>query len=333
MGATLMRIPIAVVRGGYSGESVISMQSAANMMAAVDHARFDPWFVTITPQGWSCSTPEEVPIPFDRGGFACVQDGHVIPFRMALIAIHGTPGENGLLQGYLDMLGIPYQTGGVLNMALTFSKHSTTAILREMGFRVAPSVLLTSPQDPMAGLALAQVGLPCFVKPDASGSSLGISKVKHASELKAALEVAFKECDAVMVEGAVQGRELTCGVIAPGAPPQALPVCEIVHSHEFFDYEAKYHATDTREIVPASIPDAVAALCQERSVAIFKALRCRGMARVDHIWTGDELVTIEVNTTPGFTAASILPKMLAAAGIAPSTLVNALLTDALQPAR
>lgn len=325
---------IAVIRGGYSGESVISLQSAARMMAAIDRERYEAIYVTIARGTWSAQDADEQQLPFDRGEFSvvrCLPDGtHAVQrFDAALIAIHGAPGENGELQGYLDMLGVPYQTGGVLSMALSFSKYATTALLRQLGFEVAPSVLLKKG----AGDALervATIGYPCFAKPDRSGSSLGVAKVKQPEELAAALEQAFKEDAHVMVEGAVSGRELTCGVIDLDGVPRALPVCEIRHSHEFFDYEAKYHAKDTQELVPAPLPDDVTRMVQQRSAAIYSALDCAGMVRVDHFWTGDKLVTIEVNATPGFSGASIFPKMLEVSGIGVEAAINGLVARMLQ---
>lgn len=325
----MQRPSIAVVRGGYSGESVISHQSAATMMQSLDTARFDPYYVTITQADWTCERPDGTLLPFDRGGFALDRGQGMERFRAALIAIHGAPGEDGKLQGYLDMLDVPYQTGNVLNMALTFSKYSTTALLRQLGFPVAPSALVRKNLEFPAG-AVQALGLPVFVKPDESGSSLGIGKVKRQDELRPALDVAFRECDSLLVEGAVAGRELTCGVLRLGGTVRALPICEIRTSREFFDYEAKYHATDTEEIVPAPIPDDVTRLVQERSVAIYQALDCRGMARVDHFWTGTELITIEVNTTPGFSAASIYPKMLKVDGLGIPAAVNGLVAECLQ---
>ena len=319
---------IAVIRGGYSGESVISHQSAKRMMAAIDRDRFEPLFVTIDKDHWSCSTADGTALGLDRGRFAISTADAERRFQAALIVIHGAPGENGLLQGYLDMLGIPYQTGGVLNMALTFSKYSTTALLREMGFAVAASVLLY-PDSEAPETLVARLGYPCFVKPDQSGSSLGVTKVKRPEDLRPALEAAFRECPAVMVEGAVTGQELTCGVLRMDGAVQALPVCEIRTSREFFDYEAKYHATDTEELIPAPLSDEVTRMVQERSASIYRALDCAGMVRVDHFWTGSELITIEVNTVPGFSGASIFPKMLEVGGVGVETAVNAAIQDAL----
>ena len=320
---------IAVVRGGYSGESVISHQSALRLLEALDSARFEPYYVTVTKDQWTCESVDGSSIPFDRGVFAIDLGNGPVRFKMALIAIHGAPGEDGKLQGYLDMLQVPYQTGDVLNMALTFSKYSTASFLRQWGIPVSPSVLLRKGL-PLPKVELEALGLPVFVKPDQSGSSLGVSKVKSAEAMEAALEAAFAECDSVMVEAAVVGRELTCGVLRIGADVRALPICEIRTSREFFDYEAKYHALDTEEIVPAELPDEVTRLVQERSEAIFRVLDCRGMARVDHFWTGTELITIEVNTTPGFSGASIYPKMLEVDGIGVPKVVNDLVEGCLK---
>lgn len=329
-----MSLPlIAVFRGGYTGESVISHQSARRMMDAIDRQRFDPLFITLTRETWSCETPDDLRIPLDRGRLQVDRGRGPETFAAAMIAIHGAPGEDGKLQGQLDMLGIPYQTGGVLNMALTFSKYTTTAMLRQLGFPVANSLLLAQRNEETEREVLRHVGLPCFVKPDQSGSSIGISKVKTEADLKPALDIAFQEDGTVMCEAFVQGRELTCGVIRLDGTVRALPVCEIRHSHEFFDYEAKYHAKDTEELIPAPLPEAVTREVQERSAAIYRALGCRGMVRVDHFYTGEEVVTIEVNTTPGFSGASIFPKMLDAAGIGVPYAVNALIAEMLQRTR
>lgn len=320
---------IAVLRGGYSGESVISHQSASCMMRTIDTERYLPVHVTIERERWSCATAAGDTLEFDRGSFTVtLPHGKKCKVDAALIAIHGSPGEDGHVQGMLDMLRIPYQTGDVLNMAITFSKFTTVALLRQLGFTVAPSVLVTRSM-PDALQRAASMELPCFVKPDRSGSSLGVSKVKHPDELQAALDAAFAECNAVLVERAVSGRELTCGVMRLDGRTKALPVCEVRTSREFFDYEAKYHAKDTEEIVPALLPEEVTALVQERSVAIYDALDCKGMVRVDHFWTGSELVTIELNTVPGFSEASIFPKMLNASGIKMDQAVNGLIADML----
>lgn len=329
---------IAILRGGYTGESVISMKSAGTMMDALDPARSEPVFVSISKTAWSCERNDGTPLTFDRGKFTADRGKGPERFAAALIAIHGTPGEDGKLQGYLDMLNIPYQTGGVLNMAITMSKFSTTGLLRQMGFPVAASLLLQGRDAGTEQRIRDEVGVPCFVKPDNSGSSLGISKVKTLAELGPALDKAFAEDPTVMCEAFVQGRELTCGVFRHNGEVTALPVCEIRTSHEFFDYEAKYHAADTQEIVPAPIPASVATTVQQRSEAIYRVLNCNGMVRIDHFWLedqgdGQQVVTIEVNTVPGFTPVSIFPKMLAAAGITIDDAVNGMVVEMLQASR
>jgi D-alanine-D-alanine ligase len=323
---------IAVFRGGYSGEAVISRQSAKRMAEAVDPAQYESLYISISVSEWTCETLDGTPIELDRGNLGIDRGNGAERFSAALIAIHGGPGEDGRLQGFLDILGIPYQTGDVLNMATTFSKFTTTAMLRTMGFPVAPSVVLFRDMPDVLSRA-ASVGLPCFVKPDQSGSSLGVSKVKTVEEMAPALAAAFAECHSVLVEGAVSGRELTCGVLRVNGNTTAMPVCEIRTSREFFDYEAKYHAQDTEELIPAPLPDEVTTLVQQRSVAIYVAMNCEGMVRVDHFWTGDELITIELNTVPGFSAASIFPKMLKVSGYGVERAVNGLVADMLKQRR
>lgn len=326
---------IAILRGGYTGESVISLKSAQTMMDALDFNRFDAAFISVGHEGWTCERSDGTVLPFDRGAFSTDRGYGPERFAAALIAIHGTPGEDGKLQGYLDMLKVPYQTGGVLNMAITMSKFSTTGLLRQMGFPVASSLLLQGRDGGTEQRIRDEVGLPCFIKPDNSGSSLGISKVKAAGELGPALDKAFAEDPTVMCEAFVQGRELTCGVLRIGDEVRALPVCEIRTSREFFDFEAKYNAPDTQEIVPAPVPEHISTLVQERSEAIYRALKCNGMARIDHFWVegqgdGKEVITIEVNTVPGFTPVSIFPKMLAAAGITIAEAVNGMVAGMLR---
>ena len=326
---------IAIFRGGYTGESVISLKSAGTIMDALDAKRFNAAYITVERSGWICTRADGTTLPFDRADFTADRGQGHERFNAAFILIHGTPGEDGKLQGYLDMLGVPYQTGGVLNMALTMSKFSTTGLLRQMGFPVSPSIIVHRDEPEAASHVLREVGVPCFVKPDNSGSSLGISKVKTEEELEPALKIAFAEDPTVMCEAFIKGRELTCGVIRHQNKVQALPVCEIRTTREFFDFEAKYNATDTEEIVPAPIPDAIATIVQQRSEAIYRALNCNGMVRIDHFWLegqGDnqEVLTLEVNTVPGFTPVSIFPKMLAAAGIPLGELVNGMVAGMLQ---
>lgn len=321
---------IAVVRGGYSGESVISHQSAERVMGAVDRQRFDAVFITIEENDWSCTGINGDELSFDRSTFMVEGKKRI---DAAFIVIHGSPGEDGRLQGLMDMAKVPYQTGDHVCMGMTFSKYSTTAMLRQLGFPVADSVLVNK-RSGIDRKRIEQLGMPLFVKPDRSGSSLGVTKVKELAQLDQAVELAFKEGDLVMVERGVSGRELTCGVIDLKGEVKALPVCEIRTTREFFDYEAKYHSADTQELIPAPIPDNITRMVQERSVAIYNAMNCRGMVRVDHFWSGGDddrsLITIELNTVPGFSKASIFPKMLEAAGIGVETAINGLIQEMLR---
>lgn len=302
-------------------------------MEAIDQQRYESVYVTITTSAWTSEDASGMALGLDRSDLTIDRGKGRETVSAALIAIHGTPGEDGKLQGYLDMLNIPYQTGDVLCMSVTFSKYATIALLGQQGFPVAPSVLIHRHSN-IDQKEIEALGLPVFVKPDRSGSSLGVSKVKSAGDLENALEVAFAECDQVLVEGAVTGRELTCGVFRDATGVQALPICEIRTSREFFDFEAKYHATDTEEIIPAPLPDHITRAIQERSAAIYQAFNCKGMVRVDHFWTGGEdpasIVTIELNTTPGFSGASIFPKMIEASGRNIPAVINGLIEEMLQ---
>ncbi len=325
-----MQLPlIAVFRGGYSGESVISHQSAQRMMDAIDHDRARSVFITISNEAWTCEHPQGGSLELDRADLTVQLDGERTRIEAALIAIHGSPGEDGKLQGMLEMYGIPFQTGDVLSMSITFSKSATVALLKQQGFPVAPSIILSFGDRSID--RIKDLGFPVFVKPDRSGSSLGVSKVKEQAELMPALDLAFAESDQVLVEAAVTGRELTCGVIRIGSEAKALPICEIKTSREFFDYEAKYHSSDTQEIIPADLPVGISQMIQQRSVAIYKAFNCRGMVRVDHFWTGGmdagSVITIELNTVPGFSGASIFPKMIEAAGLSVKEVINGMIAE------
>lgn len=317
---------VAIARGGYSGESEVSMGSAQQFMDSIDYQRFEAIFITIHKSNWSASDKDDHPLELDRHNLSIA--GRQVD--AVLIAIHGTPGEDGLLQGYLDMLGIPYQTGDVLNMSLTFSKFNTTTLLRQLGFTVSRSIMLRANNQAALDRVDSEVGFPCFIKPDRSGSSLGISKVKKKEELPAALELAFSEGQMVMAEKEITGRELTCGVIDLGDGPKTLPLCEVKTDREYFDYEAKYHSDSTQEIVPAQISESDALAIKSRSLEIFQALDCRGMVRIDYFLDAGKITTIEVNTVPGFSKASILPKMLRADGIGLERAVNDLVANMLK---
>lgn len=314
---------VAVVCGGYSGEAVVSMRSAAMVIEHIDKNLYSPVKVVIQPDRWYAEWKgSEVEV--NRNDFSVMLDGHSVQFDGAFIIVHGTPGENGLLQGYFDMLGLPYTTGDVLNMAITFNKKATTTFLKSLGFSVAESVVLFEKVGWEVNDIIKQVGLPCFVKPNNGGSSIGTSKVKQEMELSAAIEKAFKEDRQVIVESFLDGTEVTCGVIQWQGKVMALPMTEIVTQNEFFDFEAKYKGQSS-EITPARIEKALFDEIQSLSESIYKQLKCRGMIRVDFIIQSQVPYVVEVNTVPGFSAASIIPQQAACVGIDKTALISAVI--------
>jgi D-alanine-D-alanine ligase len=319
---------IAVVCGGYSGEKEISMASGKMVMTNIDRTLFDPVLVIIDRSGWRAELNGNT-VNVDKNDFSIESNGTRITFDAAFIAIHGTPGEDGKLQGYFDLLGIPYNTGGVLAMALTFDKFVTTSMLRSAGFKVADSVLIKSGDTINEYQIVAQLGLPCFVKPTNAGSSLGVSKVKTAAELIPAIETAMKESGHVMVEAFVEGTEITCGVLQINGKAKAIQITEIVSHNEFFDYQAKYQGKSD-EITPARIPQNKFDECLKLSEEIFTFLNCRGFSRVDFILKGNDLYCIEINTVPGMSEMSILPQQCAVYGMSKTEMISGVIENSLR---
>ncbi len=311
--------PVAVFAGGYSAEAAVSLKSAAMVMNNIDRDRFDPVLITVTKQGWKAEY-NGAPVIVNRADLSVETPAGTIRPQVAFIMIHGTPGENGILQGYLDTIGMPYTTGGVLNMALTFDKGLTTQTLRAMGLPTTTGVLIRPGGNRNLDEIIAITGLPCFVKPNRGGSSIGMTKVSRAEQLEAAIATAFNEDSQVIVERFISGTEVTCGVIPWEGGIRALPATEIVSENEFFDFEAKYLGK-SQEITPARIPDATMKVVQDLAEQIYIALECRGMIRVDMIIAEGQPHVIEVNTVPGFTEASIIPQQAAAVGIGKTELI------------
>lgn len=314
---------IAVVCGGYSGEARVSMKSAAMVMNNIDREKYDPIQVVITQDRWYAEVNQRE-VDVDKNSFTVPASEGLIAFDGAFIIVHGTPGENGLLQGYFDMIGLPYTTGDVLNMALTFNKKMTTRTLGQMGFRVAKSLVLERNEPYSVSFLTANLGLPCFVKPNCGGSSIGASRVNAPEEMHVALESAFREDEHVIIEEFVEGTEVTCGVINYKGRITALPITEIVSKKEFFDFEAKYQGA-SEEITPARISSELTQLVQSQCEDIYKKLECRGMIRIDFLLRGEEAFVVEVNTVPGFTEASIIPQQAGVLGISKKELINTVL--------
>jgi D-alanine-D-alanine ligase len=326
---------LAVLAGGYSAEAAVSLRSAETVMAHIDRSRFQPYLVRIERGGWWAEGPEGEVLPIDRRDFTATTPDGPLFFDGVFIMVHGSPGEDGKLQGYFELLGIPFSTGGSRSMALTFHKGWTTAMLRNAGIPVARSVELF-PHEPVDPAALtAQLGLPCFVKPNEAGSSIGVHRVDTPEALAPAIAAAFAaEPGTVLVEALLPGREFTVGVLPPAHPaaaPTPLPVTEIISFNAFFDYAAKYEGA-SREVTPAEIPEAWAAKMQALAGQIYRLLHCRGVIRVDMMVAPDGLPhVIEVNTVPGFSAASIIPQQAAAAGISTTDLITRILEATLLP--
>ena len=314
---------IAVVCGGYSGEAEVSMRSAAMVMEHIDLTLYSPMKIVIQKNRWFAEW-KGAEWEVNRNDFSVMLDGEIHQFDGAFIIVHGTPGENGLLQGYFEMLGIPYTTGDVLNMSITFNKKATTTFLKSLGFSVAESVVLYKNEEWNVDSILQRVGLPCFVKPNNGGSSIGTSKVKELGQLMPAIEKAFKEDGQVIIESFLNGTEVTCGVIQWEGKVRALPMTEIVSENEFFDFEAKYKGK-SNEITPARIDKALFEEIQNLSEKIYIQLKCRGMIRVDFIIHDGLPHVVEVNTVPGFSAASIIPQQAACVGIDKTALITAVI--------
>lgn len=304
---------VAIVCGGYSGEYEVSVKSAGQVFEHLDKTRFNPFLVEISRRGWVCKLDgKEVPV--DKELFSVAIDGRVIRFDVVFNAIHGTPGEDGKLQGYLDIMGIPYTSCDVTTSALSFNKSFCKKVVASMGVMTANSVhLYRDTPDPVYAV-WEEIAFPCFVKPNNGGSSVGMSKVKKAEELEEALNKAFHEDNEVLVEDFIAGRELTCGVIRSQGEIIAFPVTEIISKTDFFDYEAKYKEGLADEVVPADIPSDVSDKCRRISISLYEKLNCSGVVRFDFIYSNYEFYFLEVNTVPGLSAQSIVPKMARAHG-------------------
>ena len=311
-----MKKQIALVAGGYSGEYDISLKSADGLYSFIDKARYDLHRVLLTRNEWSVLLPDGTKCPVDRNDFSYHHpDGRHIRFDFAYITIHGTPGEDGRLQGYFDMLSIPYSSCGALASALTFNKYTCTQFLRSQGIRVADAIRLRSTQSAEEVDAKA-LDMPVFVKPNAGGSSLGTTKVKDASQLTEAIKSAFACDDEVIIERFVAGTEVTCGCYKTRERMVLLPLTEVVTSNDFFDFDAKYNG-QVSEITPARISAEMTQWIQDQTRHIYHLIGAKGIIRVDFIIPpdGSDPVMLEVNTTPGMTETSFIPQQIRAAGL------------------
>ncbi|MCB9046490.1 MAG: D-alanine--D-alanine ligase [Chitinophagales bacterium] len=327
-----MKKNIALLAGGYSGEYVISIQTAATIRKNLDEKRYNIYTIVVTKEDWWYDTDSGAKVSVDKNDFTLNIDGQKIVFDMAFIAMHGTPGEDGRMQGYLDMMSVPYTSCNAIVSALTFNKSYCNKVVKDFNVvNIANSVHLIKGEPYSVGSILEQIQLPMFVKPNESGSSLGVTKVKSVEELLPAIEKAFKEDDQVLIEEFIEGRELTIGIYKVKGKLHALPATEIVSKNEFFDFEAKYTPGVTNEITPAPISDKVKDMLETKSQYIYRHLNCKGVVRMDYILQNisEKLYFLEVNTMPGQSEASIVPQQVAAAGISLSEFYNSLVEDCL----
>lgn len=319
---------VAIVCGGYSGEYAVSLRSGAGISSWIDRSIFMPFLYVIELEGWYVLIDDER-IPIDRASFSFEWQGERYTPSYAYITIHGTPGEDGIFQGYLDMLGIPYNTGGVFAEALTFNKYHCNRYLSTYPeVRVARSIRFGKNDVMPSNRSIVDtLGLPLFVKPNMGGSSVATSRVDTEEELTSAIALAQDECQEVMLERFIAGTEVTCGAYALSGEIVALPVTEVVTKNKFFDFDAKYKG-EVEEITPARISTALTEQIQALTRAIYGYVDARGIIRVDYIIEADGRPTLlEVNTTPGMTPTSFIPQQIAAAGLDMSSLLTNLITE------
>lgn len=317
---------IAIVAGGDSPEYEVSVKSATEVARALGE-RYATYIIMIRENNWYWEDPRGRRFGIDRNDFTLRLDERKVRFDAVFIAIHGTPGENGLLQGYFDMLGIPYTSCNAFCSALTFNKHACKLFLKEYGIQMADSIMIRRGESSDPGAILSKIGLPCFVKPNDSGSSFGVSKVKKHEDLLPAIEKAFQESNEILVESFMDGREVACGVVKAAGKKIVLPVTEIVPKNEFFDYEAKYTPGKSDEITPATIGEKLTEEVQQLSSLIYDLLGCKGIVRVDFIIVKGKPLFLEINTVPGMTAESLIPKQAKVAGIEPGDLYSMVIED------
>jgi D-alanine-D-alanine ligase len=312
-----MNIPkpnIAVICGGDSSEFVVSVKSGQNVFEAIDRERFVPWLIQIKGFDWQVMENGQPLARVDKSDFSFFMKDEKILIDFAYITIHGTPGEDGILQGYFDLLGIPYSTGSVSSSALTFNKWHCNNFLRNFGVRMAKTMKLSRGETINNEEIIRNLGLPVFVKPNEAGSSFGVTKVKQPEELEPAIRHAWQEGKEALIDQYISGTEFTCGLVKTGNNNLVFPVTEVLPKNEFFDFEAKYTPGVTDEITPARLSEKLFVECQYLSSRIYDWCGCSGIVRMDYILHNGRFFFLEVNTTPGMTATSFIPQQIRAMG-------------------
>lgn len=310
-----MKRTVAIIAGGDSSEHEVSMNSAKGIYSFIDKEKYNLYIVELSKKAWEAVLPDGTRSKIDKNDFSFMDGENKVKPDFAYITIHGTPGENGILQGYFELLDIPYSTCDVLVSAMTFSKFTLNQYLKGFGIRVAESMLVNKRFGIDNKDVVEKIGLPCFIKPNASGSSFGVTKVKTEDQIQPALVAAFAESDDVMIEAFMDGIELANGCYKTKNKSVVFPITEVVSDNEFFDYNAKYKGEVT-EITPARLSPELTERVKKLTSAIYDILGCKGIVRIDYIITeGEKINMLEINTTPGMTATSFIPQQVRAAGI------------------
>lgn len=305
---------IAIVYGGDSSEIVVSHKSAQGVLSFIDSSKYNATPVLITQSKWIAEV-NDMEYPILKDDFSYTYQNKKITFDCAYITIHGTPGEDGKLQGYFDMIQLPYTTSGVLAASLSFNKFACNTYLKGFGVSVADSILIRKGIEYSVDHIIDKIGLPCFIKPNAGGSSFGVTKAQKIADITPSIHKAFEESDEVIIEQFIDGKEFTCGLYKTTKNETVFPITEVISSNEFFDFEAKYNVGKAQEITPARIPDKTSDRIKKITSLIYDILGCKGIARVDYILSENSIFLLEVNTTPGMTPTSFIPQQIEAAGL------------------
>ena len=325
------RLKIALLAGGNSSEREIALNSAAQIAAALDEQKYDVKVIDLHYRNWTYTAPDGRQYEVDKNDFSLTVEGERTEFEYALIIIHGTPGEDGKLQGYLDMMGIPYSSCSQVSSTITFDKISTKRAVAGRGINLAREILVSRGDKVDPNAVVEQLGLPLFIKPNASGSSFGVTRVTAVEQIDEAITAALAESDEALIEECITGREFGCGVIITDEREYLFPITEIISKRAFFDFEAKYTEGLSDEITPADIDAQTVAELNKMTREAYRACRCSGVVRIDFIVTPEgKPYMIEINSIPGMSSGSIVPKQARAMGMSLGELYDIVITDSLK---
>ncbi len=318
---------IAIISGGNSSEFIVSVKSGANVYKAIDTDKFNPWLIQMKGNEWIVLQDDKKLADIDLSDFSFETENGKVTFAFAYITIHGTPGEDGILQGYFELLGIPYSTCNVHTSSLTFNKWFCNKYLSNFNIKMAKSLKISRGEIINSSAIVEKLGLPIFIKPNAGGSSLGVTKVKKQEDVEQAILNAWEESHEALIEEFIDGKEFTCGLVKIKHKKIVFPVTEVLPKNEFFDFDAKYTPGATEEITPARLPAHLFEKCQNISSEIYDLCQCAGIVRIDYILKDDVFYFLEVNTTPGMTATSFIPQQIAAMGLTLGQVITQIIED------